>query len=255
MPDTNKFKPKLVKLYNYTDEVKEVVEVDFTGFRTKGGRKGNYSHQVSEEDRIRNLKRVKRNVRRLAFANDIGQIHLVLTYVEVMEDVDKADTHFKCFMRKLHEVYPNLMYIATREFQKRGSLHYHVLLNQRIDVHTTEKLWNHGFIKLKQHKDKLKAVLYILKYISKEVGGTVLTTKNGHTKKAYLSSKGLKKGLDDCTEKFIFNTEESYLEYSNGIDWLLTNLTEGWDFNFEIELKPDHVIHCRSILRCAANNY
>ena len=255
MPDTNEFKPKLIKIYNYTDEVKEVIEIDYTGFGSNGGRKGNKSEEVTEEDRERNVKRVKRNVRRLAFSNDLGQIHLVLTYAENMQDVDKSDEHFKKFMFELHKIYPHLKYLATREFQKRGAIHYHVLLNQRIDIKKTQNLWSRGFITLVQHKNKLKAVMYVLKYISKEVGETVLKTKNGHTKKAYLSSQGLKKDLEQCTTSFLINNPDAYIEFNDGLNFMMTNLTEGWDIPFEVAVSEEKKLQGRSILRCASNNY
>ena len=249
------FKPKYIKIFNYSDEVKEVIEVDFTGFGKNGGRIGNKSEDVKVEDRARNVKRVKKNVRRLAFSNDLGQVHLVLTYAKNMQDVDKSDAHFKKFMFQLHKIYPNLKYLATREFQDRGAIHYHVLLNQRIDIKKTQKLWVYGFITLVQHKNKLKAVMYVLKYISKEVGETVLQTKNGHTKKAYLSSQGLKNDLDNCTTSFLINNIDAYIEFNDGLNFMMTNLTEGWDIPFEIEVSEEKKLQGRSILRCASNNY
>lgn len=255
MSETAEFKPKLIKIYHYSDEIKEVMEIDFTGYGKSGGRKGKKTEEVSAMDRERNLKRVKRNVRRLAFSNDLGQIHLVLTYKENMQDVDKADKHFKKFMFEIHKTYPNLKYLATREFQQRGAVHYHVLLNQRIDIKKAQNAWKKGFITLVQHKNKLKAVMYVLKYISKDVGETVMQTKNGHTKKAYLSSQGLKQDLEQCTASYIINNPDTYVEYNDGINFMLTNMTEGWDLPFEIETTDGKKIQGRSILRCVANNY
>lgn len=253
--DQDTFVPKLVKVYNYSDEVKEVMEVDYTGFGTSGGRKGNKSSEVSEEDRKRNLKRVKRNCRRLAFSNDLGQVHMVLTYKENMQDVDKSDEHFKKFMYLLRQEYPYIKYLATREFQQRGAVHYHILLNQRVNIKVVQQLWTHGFITLVQHKNQLKAVMYVLKYISKEVGNTVMKTAKGHTKKAYLSSKGLKQEVESCTTKMLINNSEAYLEFNDGLNFMMTNLTEGWDIPFNLEMPDGKVINGRSVLRCAASNY
>lgn len=254
-PMSETFIPKLVKYYNYTPDVKEIIEIDSTGFGRSGGRQGKKSSEVSQEDRKRNLQRVKRNCRRLAFANDLGQVHMVLTYKENMQDVDKADLDFKEFMKALHKIYPHVKYLATREFQQRGSIHYHVLLNQRLDVKKVQKLWKQGFVFLKAHSNKMKAVMYVLKYISKEVGENVLTTKNGHTKKAYLSSKGLKKQVDSCVLRFCINTPDEYVEYNDSVNFMMTNLTEGWDLPFELEIDDKRKIKGRSILMCAADNY
>lgn len=249
------FVQRHVKIYNYSEECKEVIDIESTGFGTKGGRKGKSSNEVSEKDRERNLKRVKRNVRRLALANDLGQIHLVLTYRDNMQDVSKADAQFKRFIFSLHKIYPNLKYLATREFQVRGAIHYHVLLNQRVDYKKVNALWGHGYITLAQHKNKLKAVMYVLKYIQKEVGKTVLTTEKGHTRKAYLSSQGMKQELEACTSSFLINNPEVYAEFNDGINFLITNMTEGWDLPIEVKVSEERVIKGRSILRCVADNY
>ncbi len=85
------FQPKKVKIYDYAPDIKEVIEIDHLGFGKKGGRKaGTKADEVSEEDRERTLKRIKKNVRRLALANDMGQIHLVLTYAENQENYEKV---------------------------------------------------------------------------------------------------------------------------------------------------------------------
>ncbi len=248
------FKPKLIKIYNYSDECKEILEMDFMGYGKSGGRKGRKSDEVSQEDRERNYKRIKRNTRRLCLANDLGQIHLVLTYKENMQDVDKADNHFKKFIFSLRQIYPSVMYLATREFQKRGAIHYHVLLNQRVDVKKVQSLWVHGFITLVAHKNQIKAVMYVLKYISKEVGETVLKTADGHTKKAYLSSHGLKDEVTACTSKFLINNPDAYLELNDGINFLMTNIPAVWDIPFDIDVdtkEGQKTIHGRSLLVCA----
>lgn len=249
------FKPKIIKVYNYSEEIKEVTEIDYTGYGYCGGRKGNKSNEVSKEDRERNLKRVKKNVRRLALANDLGQVHLTLTFKENMQNVDKADNLFKKFIFELRKRYPYLKYIATRELQKRGAIHYHVLLNQRVNLKVARKLWKHGFIWLVGHKNKLEAVMYVLKYITKDVAESVMVSKTGHTKKAYLSSQGLKKELKNCTMSFLINQPDQYVEYRDNLNFLITNLSVGWDIPFSIELPDGRTLEGRSVLRCIENNY
>ena len=248
------FKPKKVIVYNYSDECKEAVEIDFTGYGSNGGRKGNKSDSVSKADREHNYKRIKRNTRRLCLANDLGQIHLVLTYKENMQDVDKADKHFKKFIFKLRQLYPYVLYLATREFQKRGAIHYHVLLNQRVDIHKVQAIWVHGFITLVAHKNQFKSIMYVLKYISKEVGETVLKTADGHTKKSYLCSQGLKKELEACTSKFVINSSEGYTEYNDGLNFIMTNLPVVWDLPISIDINTfdeSRTLEGRTVLVCA----
>ena len=249
----DEFKPKLVKFYNYNDMCKEIIEVDSMGFGRSGGRKGKKSQEVSNADRERNYKRIKRNTRRICLANDLGQIHLVLTYKENMQDVEKADKQFKAFIFNLRQFYPSVSYLATREFQKRGAIHYHVLLNQRIDIRKVQSIWTHGFITLVAHKNQLKAIMYVLKYISKEVGKTVLTSADGHTKKSYLSSHGLKTEVEACTSKFLINSPEGYSEYNDGLNFLMTSIPAKWDLPFEIDIdtaEGSKKIFGRSVLLC-----
>lgn len=261
---TDEFKPKLVKVFNYSDECKEIIEIDFQGYGTSGGRKGNVSNLVSKADRERNYKRIKRNCRRLCLANDLGQIHVVLTYKQNMQDVDKADKHFKDFIYALRQIYPSLLYIATREFQERGAIHYHILFNQRVDIKKLNLFWNkqevkradhtlegfRGFVDVVPHTSQIRAVMYVLKYISKEVGESILKTAKGHTRKAYLSSHGLKNEVTSCTAKFIINSTEGYAEYNDGLNFLITNIPAIWDLPIEVEIEPDKILKGRSVLCC-----
>lgn len=242
------FIPKRIHIYDYSDDIKEVMQIDCIGFGRSGGRKGRKSSEVNPEDREKNLKKIKKKCRRLALANDLS-IHLVLTYKENMQDVDKADNHFKKFIFELRQIYPKLKYMATRELQKRGAIHYHVLLNQRISNKKAQNLWNNGYISIMQHRNKLQGIMYVLKYIMKEVGENVMVTKNGHTKKAYLSSQGLKNELDKCTLKYVITLPEHYIFMQDKINMMMTNLTEGWDKEFEIQIDDERTIKGRSILK------
>ncbi len=265
------FKTKLVKFYDYNDLCKEVIEIDFMGFGRKGGRKGRKSNEVSSEDRKRNYKRIKRNTRRICLANDLGQIHLVLTYKINMQDVDKADEQFKKFIFELRKYYPSLLYLATREFQKenegRYSLHYHVLLNQRIDLKKVNLIWNkqevlkpdhrqedfRGFAFIVAHENQLKAIMYALKYISKEVGEVVFKSEKGHTKKSYLLSQGLKKEVEACTSKFLIHSPEGYFKYTNELNMLMSDIPAKWDLSFEIDVDTSDgskKISGRSLMLC-----
>jgi len=248
MNSAAEFTPKRINIYNYPIDVKEVMEIDCIGFGRSGGRIGRKSDKVSFKDREKNIKRIKKKCRRLALANDLS-IHLVLTYKENMQDVDKADNQFKKFIFELRQIYPRLKYMATREFQKRGAIHYHVLLNQRVNNKKVQQLWKYGFISIMQHRNKLTGIMYVLKYIQKEIGETVMVTKNGHTKKAYLSSQGLKNELDKCTLKYVITLPEHYVLLQNRIDFIMTNLTEGWDKEFEIKIDDERTIKGRSILK------
>lgn len=158
MEQALEFIPKRINIYDYSADIKEVMQIDCIGFGRSGGRRGRKSSEVKPEDREKNIKRIKKKCRRLALANDLT-VHLILTYKENMQDVDKADNHFKKFIYELRQIYPKLKYLATRELQQRGAIHYHVLLNQRLNIKKAEQIWKHGFIKITHHKNKLTCCL------------------------------------------------------------------------------------------------
>jgi hypothetical protein len=109
----------------------------------------NRIHEVSEE-----IRKIRKTVMRLALENNVGQVHMVLTHEENIPNLDK-DTDFKEFVKNLHEQFRGMKYVALRESHKEGPVHYHVLLNKRIDVKKVQKLWKKGYIFVKQHNSKM----------------------------------------------------------------------------------------------------
>lgn len=167
-----------------------------------------------EQDRLRELTRVDRqderrqqtvrdarnNVRRLALMNfGVNDKFITLTYKKNMQDIEQADKDFKTFIKrfKYHFNIKNLKYIAVREFQKRGAVHFHMicdwdkLFTDEKEIRQFERLlgkdiWKHGFVDIKQmdHVDNVGA--YIIKYMTKNV--SIIFFKG---RKIYLCSKGL----------------------------------------------------------------
>lgn len=191
------------------------------------------------ERKAQTLRDARNKVKRYAVANfNEGDIFLTLTYKENMQDVKMADKHFKDFMKRLkyHFKIKNVPYLATREFQQRGAIHFHCLVKidfglpdlpagwgmqmkngsrklnpvaQEYDnlyIKPLEKLigediWKHGFvdIKIMNHVDNVGA--YLIKYMTKFVEDERL---NGS--KSYLNSKGLKQPEElkgDAAEKYL----------------------------------------------------
>lgn len=156
------------------------------------------------ERRAQTLRDARNKCRRLAIANfNEESIFMTLTFADNMSDVSYADNEFKKFNKRLKDRYGSYDYIAVREFQKRGAVHYHIVCNvpfnwhdkkqlQALEREIGENVWKHGFVDIQrmnntkrgQNVDNVGA--YLTKYMSKEFDDSRLQGK-----KAYLNSKGL----------------------------------------------------------------
>lgn len=138
-----------------------------------------------------NNQRRRDTIRRLAVSNFSSEHDkfLTLTFKENITDIKVANNLFKKFIMKLKYNYglDKLKYLAVIEFQKRGAIHYHVLLHIPYIPHKElQELWGHGFVFINaiKHVDNLGA--YILKYMTKDNEDIRLVGQKG-----YLKSRGL----------------------------------------------------------------
>ena len=117
--------------------------------------------------------RAKNKMRRLVHGNqyvyDVKPKLLTLTFKENLQDIKTANRHFSNFIKRFTRKvgYP-IRYLAVHEFQKRGALHYHVILfNVPVIEHKQiAKVWGHGIIDIEVVKDNTLHT-YMTKYISK----------------------------------------------------------------------------------------
>lgn len=177
-----------------------------------------------EERKRQTLRDAKNKVLRLAIENFSKKSYFItLTYKDNMQDVKKADQDFKNFFKrfKYQMSDENAKYIAVREFQKRGAIHYHIITDIRLPLpdlpegwgvemkngkrkmntvaknydekylkplerEIGTKVWKHGYVDIKiiEHVDNVGA--YMVKYMSKHIEDRRL---DGF--KVYLNSKGL----------------------------------------------------------------
>lgn len=144
---------------------------------------------------------------------------LTLTFKENIQNIPYANNEFKKFIKRLnYEIYhtkkAKLKYLATWEKQKRGAIHYHILLFSfpfiSIDHLTT--IWGFGFVKInKIDVDSIEnRGRYISKYFDKN-----LELKE-HKQKAFFKSRNLK--LPIVTKKIVsepYNVSSQNILYSN----------------------------------------
>ena len=184
-----------LKKYVITGHILEVYSYDYY-IHGKGGFSGTAKGQAEIENALKNYantnQRRRDKIRRLACTNFNNKYDkfLTLTFAENKTNIEECNLLFKNFIKRLKYKY-NLLclkYLAVIEFQERGAVHYHVLLNSPYIPHKElQELWGNGFVFVNaiSHVDNLGA--YILKYMTKDNNDTRLMGK-----KAYLTSRNLK---------------------------------------------------------------
>lgn len=184
-----------LKKYVITGHVLEVYTYDYY-IHGKGGFSGTAKGQAELESALKNYantnQRRRDKIRRLACTNFNNKYDkfLTLTFAENKTNIEECNLLFKNFIKRLKYTYQlkSLKYLAVIEFQERGAVHYHVLLNIPYIPHKElQDLWGNGFVFINaiSHVDNLGA--YVLKYMTKDNNDTRLMGK-----KAYLTSRNLK---------------------------------------------------------------
>lgn len=131
---------------------------------------------------------------------------LTLTFGENISNVEEANLlhtkfikkfNYKIFQKKKIE----LKYVSVIEFQKRGAIHYHMVLFNipYILSESVFKVWGHGYIKIKKVDEQKNVARYLTKYMSKNNMDERL---NG--KKRYFCSRGLLKPVEIKREFDVF---------------------------------------------------
>lgn len=182
-----------LKKYIITGNIIEVYDYKYYNHGSGGYRDHSNTDEEIKQKHYANTNQKRRDtIRRLACCNFDNKYDkfLTLTFAENMTDVKLCNVLFKAFIRKLRNSYkPDLKYLAVIEFQKRGAVHYHVLLNiPYILQNELQNLWGNGFVYINaiEHVDNIGA--YIVKYMTKDNKDTRLRGL-----KAYQFSRNLTK--------------------------------------------------------------
>lgn len=158
-------------------------------------RRSSYSRR-SEPDkpkkrRTSNIMRTRNNVRRLVSSNfnkDDSKF-VTLTFANNVTDIEEANKEFKKFIQRLRYKHGKFKYLTVIEFQKRGAVHYHMICDlPYIKKKDLADIWKQGFVKINRIKHVDNVGAYVIKYMTKDLNDPRLCGK-----KAYLTSRGLKK--------------------------------------------------------------
>lgn len=95
--------------------------------------KDNIRHRENRkaERRSQTIRDARNRCRRLALMNfSENDTFMTLTFAENIQDITYADNEFKKFMKRFNYKYKRKSkFLAVREFQKRGAIHYHLLID------------------------------------------------------------------------------------------------------------------------------
>jgi hypothetical protein len=180
-----KINKHIIEVYEY-DKLNSSPMV-LTDDRSEYGQSEDAAYNYSQT-----IKRRRKFVFDLAIANFDCESSkfLTLSFAQNMTDLKQSNKEFQKFLRKLKkELKIEIKYLAVIEFQKRGAIHYHMLINMPyVPVKWLQRLWVHGSLKINKikHVDNLGA--YITKYMSKDNADERLKAVKG-----YNCSQGLER--------------------------------------------------------------
>lgn len=186
-------------IYGYKDKKKEVK-----------GRKSVASEEDKEINRDKVFKRARTDLRRIINSNvEEDSKFLTLTFKDNVQDLDYANNEFKKFIKRLNYNFNiKVKYSCVIEFQKRGAIHYHVILYNlkgKVDLHKLSSIWDNGFIKLNKIKGVDNVGAYICKYMTKT------DDKRLEGRKMYFNSRNLSKPIE-IKEPGLVSAVESSLQ-------------------------------------------
>lgn len=140
-------------------------------------RKNTMQPELSEDEKKirhstslqKSLCRTKTNLRTLINSNPDCIKFLTLTFADEIYDLNEANPLFMKFIQRFKYRYPGKKYIAVPEFMPiSGKVHYHLLLDiPYIQSEKIEKIWGHGFIKIKRLNHVKNMGAYMSKYLTK----------------------------------------------------------------------------------------
>lgn len=167
----------------------EVWEYSKLTLNQGGARAGTGEYREANYQQRQAIRRAA--IRRLVNANfSTGDLWVTLTLADNVSSLQEANHLFGRFTTRLRRRYPGCKYIAVPEFQKRGAVHYHMVLAgpPAIPNALMAEIWGHGFTRVQRIRGIDNIGAYLTKYLSKESADKRLAGKHG-----YLASRNLER--------------------------------------------------------------
>ena len=186
--------------------------------RSKIGSKA-FEGESEEEVRKRSLRRAKTNLRRLINANhgqyglEVTSKFMTLTFAKNITDLKEANIYFTKFVKRLNYKIFNtkkacLKYTVVVEPQKRGAIHYHMIVYNMPFVKQSILLetWRNGGTG-GVHIKKIDDIDNVGAYLGEYLGGKKKSKSKEDFQeefkgqKSYFSSRGLHKPVETTDRK------------------------------------------------------
>lgn len=164
------------------------IDPEFAEFLVNESKKDKNIKERSE----RSLRRTGKRIRDILNANlDDKSYFVTLTFAENIQNYDLANRRFKYFM---HEKNKNIKYLVVKEHQKRGAIHFHLIVFdiEPKDLSSLLASWNYGFKHSKKITNKYSYSIanYFTNYLTKDKNQLVQANK-----KVFSNSRNLKRPL------------------------------------------------------------
>lgn len=186
------------------------------------GRSGQYStsDETKRQNRAKTAMRARGKVRRFANANFSNFSKFVtLTFADNVTNLKDANSEFERFMKRFKRyIGYSPQYIAVVEFQKRGAVHFHMLMNcPYIENSDLARIWGKGYVKINAIDNVDNIGAYITKYMTKDNLDDRLIGQ-----KSYFMSRNLKQPEEtinpDLIDYVLAYTEVKRVACSNSFD-------------------------------------
>lgn len=184
--------------------------------RKKTAKPERHKDTRKEEYKVRRGTRALNTIRRIALLNfSQNDKFLTLTFKENETDIEIANKELDKFIKKLRRRHSELKYISAIQFQKRGAIHYHLLINlPYVEQKELLELWGNGFVDIRKLKNVDNVGAYISRYIIRDAKDERLKGK-----KSYSTSKGLKRPVSEYLTEVGFHQfkQENNLDSHNPV--------------------------------------
>jgi len=165
---------EISEMYQYSKEVFRGLESRIYGARGK--------NLEPKPRTAQSALRTRKKIRQLVNSNPTLDKFLTLTFAENVQDIKLANYEFKKFRQKLeYELGRKFKYLGVIEFQKRGAIHYHLMLDiPFIKWQKLSEIWGNGRIQIERIKKPNRAGFYMAKttgYLMKNTEDTRLFGK------------------------------------------------------------------------------
>lgn len=178
-------------------------KVGFYGGNGNGGRKVNKKKVTVKENRDKVLRKMSKLL--IGYTNvNFGREDMIYKLITLefkipIKDIKTANKYFNLFIKRLRYIYgKDFKYIAMIDFhtgrinpERKGVIHYHIISDiERIENKVLRKIWNNGFVQIKQAYNIDNIGAYLRGYLGKKI-----YDKRLEWEMAYLKSRNLKKSL------------------------------------------------------------